>query len=493
MLKFLIKKSNFQQAVKVIFLFDIFVRIIQFLRELIFSTFYGFSKVTDAFNFTINILGTPINLIADALLVGIIPSINKKKSMQEKINYVFSLMITFFIIILFLFLLFFTFYYSFMDLLAPGFDLETLSLTFKFSIIYAGIGLLLVLNRIIDNFFKAEKIFGLANFSNLVSSIISIIVLLLLFKQTPLAITLGMLVGTFIGFVILVSKLPIKKMTSFDKDAIVLIKRSLPLLISGGLGVINTFVDKSFSTLFNPGTLTIISYSIMIVTLISSLITNAIGGASYSFIASEIEQDQLKQAQNRINKINFFFLSIFSLICLGFILIGEYFLTLIFYRGNITIEDVRVLYQLTLIFLPMTIYTSIGTIVLQTFYSFNNLKVTTLINSLSVLLHIALNVLFIDYFGYYTLAGSTLIASLTATLVNAYFLNKIYGMKTINYRILLFSTLMTLFTLSTLLLNNIWLQILIILSLIVIFILLFKKEIKGLKNLIFKFLRKERR
>ena len=282
-------------------------------------------------------------------------------------------------------------------------------------------------------------------------------------------------------------------MTSFDKDAIVLIKRSLPLLISGGLGVINTFVDKSFSTLFNPGTLTIISYSIMIVTLISSLITNAIGGASYSFIASEIEQDQLKQAQNRINKINFFFLSIFSLICLGFILIGEYFLTLIFYRGNITIEDVRVLYQLTLIFLPMTIYTSIGTIVLQTFYSFNNLKVTTLINSLSVLLHIALNVLFIDYFGYYTLAGSTLIASLTATLVNAYFLNKIYGMKTINYRILLFSTLMTLFTLSTLLLNNIWLQILIILSLIVIFILLFKKEIKGLKNLIFKFLRKERR
>ena len=347
--------------------------------------------------------------------------------MQEKMNYILSLMITFFCIISFLFLAFFAFYYRLMDLIAPGFDPDTLSLTLKFSLIYAVIGLFLVLNRIIDNFFKSEKIFGLANFSNLVSSIISILVLLLLFKQTPLAITLGMLVGTLVGFVILYLKLPIKKMTSFDKDAIGLIKRSVPLLISGGLGVINTFVDKSFSTLFNPGTLTIISYSTMIVLLISSLITNAIGGASYSFIASEIGSNQLKQAQTRIKKINFFFLSIFSLISVLFIFTGKYFLILLFHRGNITLDDIDILYQLTLIFLPMAIYTSIGTIVLQTFYSFNNLKVTTIINSICVLLHISLNVLFIDYFGFYTLAGSTLIVSLTATLVNSYFLNKKYG------------------------------------------------------------------
>ena len=493
MFKSLLRKSNFQQAVKVIFLFDIFVRIIQFLRELIFSTFYGFSKVTDAFNFTVNILGTPINLIADALLVGVIPSLNTKETMQEKMNYVFSLMITFFCIISFLFLAFFTFYYNFMDLLAPGFDPDTLSLTLKFSLIYAVIGLFLVLNRIIDNFFKAEKIFGLANFSNLVSSIISILVLLLLFKQTPLAITLGMLVGTLVGFIILYLKLPIKKMTSFDKDAIGLIRRSVPLLISGGLGVINTFVDKSFSTLFNPGTLTIISYSTMIVLLISSLITNAIGGASYSFIASEIASNQLDKVQTRIKNINFFFLSIFSLICIFFILIGKYFLILLFHRGNITLEDIDTLYQLTLIFLPMTIYTSIGTIVLQTFYSFNNLKVTTIINSICVLLHISLNVLFIDYFGFYTLAGSTLIVSLTATLVNSYFLTKKYGISALNYKIILISTLVTLITLSTLFLHSIWLQLLIIFLVVLVYFILFRSDIKETKDVFMSYVLRRRK
>lgn len=200
MFKFLERKSSFLQAIRVIFFFDIFVRIIQFIRELIFSTFYGFSRVTDAFNYTVNILGTPINLIADALLVGIIPALNKKNTMQEKINYVFSLLITFFCIIFSLFFLFFIFYQHIMKFLAPGFDPDTLDLTFQFSLLYAVIGLLTVFNRIFDNFFKAEKVFGLFNFSNLISAILSIIVLLLLFKLTPLAITVGMLVGALVGF-----------------------------------------------------------------------------------------------------------------------------------------------------------------------------------------------------------------------------------------------------------------------------------------------------
>lgn len=111
-------------------------------------------------------------------------------------------------------------------------------------------------------------------------------------------------------------------MTSFDKDAVTLIKRSIPLLLSGGLGVINTFVDKSFSTVFEAGILTILSYATMIVTLTGSILTNAIGGASYSFIASEIAENKKESVINRVNQINFFFLSIFSLICLGFIVLG---------------------------------------------------------------------------------------------------------------------------------------------------------------------------
>ncbi|MEQ2527537.1 lipid II flippase MurJ [Bacillaceae bacterium CLA-AA-H227] len=484
MFKTLIQKSNFQQAVKIIFLFDIFVRGIQFLRELVFSTFYGFSKITDAFNFTVNILGTPINLIADALLVGIIPSLNTKSTMQEKTNYVFSLMITFFCIITIIFLGFFSFYFSIMEKIAPGFDSGSISLTLKFCLLYAFIGLFLVLNRIIDNFFRSEKIFGLANFSNLVSSIISILILVLLFKQTPLAITIGMLIGSVVGFVILFSKLPIKRMTSFDKDAIALIKKSVPLLISGGLGVINTFIDKSFSTLFEPGILTIISYSTMIVTLISSLFTNAIGGASYSFIASEVRNNQLEQVQSRVNNINFIFMFVFGSICILFILVGEFFLKLLFYRGNITLTDIDLLFQLTLIFIPMTMFTSIGSIVLQTFYSFDNLKVTTIINSLCVLLHIAINIIFIDHFGFYTLASSTLIASMTAAILNAYLLKRNYGINSMNYKILLTAALITLFCLSALFLQNIWLQLLITVFLTLIFILLFKTEVKGIKGFI---------
>ncbi|WP_423799689.1 lipid II flippase MurJ [Neobacillus sp. SAB-20_R2A] len=479
----LMKRSNFKQAVVVIFLFDIFVRVIQFLRELAFSTFYGFSKVTDAFNFTVNILGTPLNLIADALLVGIIPSLNKKESMQEKTNYVFSLMIAFTSIITVLFIGYFSFFSYFMKLLAPGFESDTLTLTFKFSILYSGIGLLLVLNRIIDNFFRSEKIFGLANFTNLVSSVISILILFLLYKQTSLAITIGMLVGTILSFAILFSRLPLKKMTCFDRDAVVLIKNSLPLLISGGLGVINTFVDKSFATLFASGTLTILSYSNMIVLLISSVITNAISSASYSFVASEIANNEFKKVQARVSQINFFFLFIYSLICLLYIILGEFFLKLLFHRGNISLTDIDMLYRLTLIFIPMTIFSSTGSIVLQVFYSFNNLKVTTIINSMCVLLNILLNFLFIKKFGVYTLAGSTLISSIAATLINSYFLYKKYQIWALDFRMILFASFITVFTISCLILDDLWLQLIILLGLMLVFVIIFNKESKEIKTL----------
>lgn len=479
----LMKKSNFKQAVKIIFIFDIFVRLIQFLREVAFSTFFGFSRITDAYNFTVNILGTPVNLIADSLLVGIIPSLNKKKTLQEKTNYVFSLMVTFTGIILLLFVFYFSFYKQIMSLLAPGFNNFTLGLTLKFSLLYCGVGLSLVLNRIIDNFFRAEKIFGLANFTNLISSVISILILLSLYRQTPLAITIGLLIGTFLSFGILFSRLPIKKMTSFDNDAIHLIKNSLPLLISGGLGVINTFVDKSFSTRFESGILTIMNYSTMIVLLISSLITNAVSSASYSFIASEIANNERKRVQTRLIQINFFFLFIFSLICILFIFTGKFFLSLLFQRGNITPKDVSMLYQITLVFLPMSIFTSIGSIILQVFYSFNNMKVTTLINSLCVLLNIGLNFLFIKKFGVYTLAGSTLISSLIASLANSFFLNRNYRIKAINYKVFLFSILVTSFTVSTMFLQLLFVKLILLSCLIVVYILLFKNESKDIKNL----------
>lgn len=488
MLKSLMKKSNFQQAVKIIFLFDIFVRVFQFLRELIFSTLFGFSKVTDAFNYTVNIIGTPLNLVADALLVGIIPSLNKKESMQEKINYVYSLMISFVSIIVFLFVIYFSFNDSIMKVLAPGFDSETVHFTMQFSWFYACIGLLLVLNRIIDNFFKAEKIFGLANFSNLVSAVISILILYVLYEQTHLAITYGMLVGSLVSFIILYSRLPLKRMTAFDKDAIQLIKNSLPLLISGGLGVINTFVDKSFGTLLDEGAITILSYATMIVLLVSSILTNAISGASYSFIASEVANNQLEKVQERVSQINFFFLFIYSTLCILFVLIGEYFLGLLFNRGNITAEDVEMLYRVTLVFIPMTIFTSIGSIVVQIFYSFNNLKVTTVINSLCVVLNILLNYLFIDKFGIFTLAGSTLIASIAATLINAYFLQIKYKIWAINLKIMLIALIATSFTIFNLITSNMIINILIIIGLVLLFLLLFKNENKNIKRLFLSFL-----
>ncbi|WP_099354848.1 lipid II flippase MurJ [Fredinandcohnia onubensis] len=476
----LMKKSNFKQAVKVIFLFDIFVRGIQFIREVIFSTFYGFSKITDAFNFTVNILGTPINLIADALLVGIIPALNKKEDLQNRANYVYSLIITFFLIITTLFILFFVFFNPLMTLLAPGFDNDTISITLKFSLFYCAIGLFLVLNRIIDNFFKAEKVFGIASYANLISSIISIIILVILYKTTIYAITIGMLVGTLISFIILLRKLPFKTFTKYDKDVLKLIKNSIPLLISGGLGVINTFVDKSFATIFEPGTLTILSYSTMIVILSSSIITNAVSGASYSFIASEISKNELKKAQTRISQINLFFVAIFSVISILFILFGKFFLSLLFLRGNITPNDIDLMYKITLVFIPMSIFTSTGTVVLQTFYSYNNTKVTTVVNSLCVLLHIALNFIFIDHFGVYALAGSTLVSSILATLINSLLLAKKYKITAINIKMAVISLLVALFTVTTLLNYIIYIKYALIILIIVLFFIMFKNEIKSL-------------
>jgi putative peptidoglycan lipid II flippase len=452
--KFL-RKSNFKQAVLIIFLFDNIAKILSFLRNVIITTNYGFSKITDSFNLANNIVTTPINLISDAILAGVIPFLNEKKNKQEKVNFIYSVALLNIGVLTFLSILF---YYSFdyiIKLLAPGFSGEETKYVYRFGIILLLSAQFSIFMRTIEGYFRAEKIFGVSNVINFISSVVAIVTLFFLIKKHYLYIVISQLIGVFLGFILFFIVAP-KKITKIDKEVTKLLWFSVPLILGGGMGIINNFVDKAFASTLVQGELSALTYSFLMVSVLGSSIIGPISGAAFSFISTSVSIGDLMDVENRLKKIANVYVMFFVFCSILFHNFGETVLKIIFLKGKVTIEDIALLYDLTTIYFSINLYTGTGGLIIQVFHSYKNAFMPTTVSSVFIIIHIILNFLFVKYFGAYALAGSTIFVSLISTFTLNYILFKKYAIKILNFNHLLVGFLMIISSVVCVIYSNVY-------------------------------------
>lgn len=419
------KENSFKQAVLIIFIFDNLSRLLNFFKNILVAVNFGFAKITDAYNYSLTIVNTPFNLIADALLAGLIPFLSHKKTEQEKLNFVYSLVFLLLLTMALISCAFLLFYNPILSLIAPGFDGQTRDFSFEFSVFIIGTGLLLLATRTIEGYLRSMKIFGISNLTRFIASLTAIIIMILFINQNYRVIALAPLIGNALAFLIFFAIIP-KKITAFDREVFSLLKFALPLILSGGVGIINNMVDKGFATTLDSGNLTALNYGFMLMLQAKALIIGPLAGASFSFIASDISENNIENLQIRVSKLADTIVALFTLIIFCFLLFGFPVLKLLFLYGKVKTEDLSLLFQLASIYFGMLIFTGVAGLAVQIAYSYKNTKAPTLINLIAISLNIILNIFFVRFFGVYALAASTVLISILSSLVTCLYIYKKY-------------------------------------------------------------------
>lgn len=488
-MKFLKEKSNYSQAVKILFIFDNLAKILNFAKNIIITAALGFTKIPDAFNLSRSINGTFYNTISNALLAGTLPYLNEREDIQEKINVLYSLVILivgFFSIISILIIINFN---VIIDVLAPGFDGEQKKLVYIFFLLQLPLSIITVFTNAFESYFRSEQIFGITNVIKFFISVIAFLLMFFFIKTNYYFLAIGPLVGTVLGFIYFLSLIP-KKMTRFDKGVFSVIKFALPLVLGGSFTIINSFVDKGFSSTLPTGQLTTMDLAGRLLEQIKGLVAGPIIGALYAFISLSITKKEFNSTQERLTKVTNTLITLFSIIYVIYILWGKWGLSLIFEHGMVESENVKLLFEVTLILLPLCF--SLQNITILVLYSFKNAKLPTITGIVSMALNIVLNYIFVKRYGIFALVSSTLLVVLVNAFICAYYVKIKYHLFIYTKKHLVITITTIISGYSTLIFNNYNIIPTIFAVVIIGELLIFKLlSISKLKSLTSKFMKKQ--
>ena len=164
-------------------------------------------------------------------------------------------------------------------------------------------------------------------FASTMSSVftaISVIICLLAFKEElgEIVIAVGMLIGSIISFLYLLSialfnKLIILKKPKFSKNSKEMIKQLPPKISSGFLSGMNSFVDQFFAAQLAIGSITAINYGIKIPAFIISILILALGNVLLPYFSRLINTDLAKAYKQLFNILKTIFISSLILIVIS--------------------------------------------------------------------------------------------------------------------------------------------------------------------------------
>lgn len=239
----------------------------------------------------------------------------------------------------------------------------------------------------------------------------------------------------------------------------------LPTLISSGVYKIHTMFDTMIATGLAEGQITILSYSIQIITMVNNVVVGNLTVYAYPKIIARIgKKDEKKYFWN----FAIFFHAAVILIITGFINIGYDGIKLIFFGGKFTLEDVYMLYICTCIYILGQQFNIVRDLIYRYFYANGDTK-ETLRNSVIVsILNIILCLIFVQLFDVIGIILGTVFSSLISLclIISRFKKRYSFGVKIIRVVIECIK-------------NNIAM----IVSIVAIFVL---KDIFPIQNLIFK-------
>lgn len=411
-------------------------KIFSFIREMIFSFYYGTGPITDAFNTSTTAATLIFSVITYALSKTYIPTYNEviKKGGEESgdqftnnlLN--FSLFITTIIMILG-----FAFAPAIVKLFAAGYTGEKLKISSSF--------MRAIILTIYPNIYAAIFSAYLQIKGDFLTPALPLIILNIILAITVAIsngnvtiMTLGIFLAYFIQFIIFpraIKKTGFKRgkiKFSFDENVKKIIILSLPTTFSMAAVYVSTIVDQSFASLVAPdGGVSVINYALKILRIVSSTFIVPFQVTAYPIIGKLVADKDVNGMKDLTSKTLVKIMLLFIPSIIGMMVLAEPIISFVYYRGEFTYNDMIITSQVLFTYTLYLIGPAIVDLLYLSFFSHQNTKIPTVISFVQLGINIILDYTLSMKYGLVGLAMATTLSQLSSVLMAFIMYKRTFG------------------------------------------------------------------
>ena len=411
-------------------------KIFSFIREMIFSFYYGTGPITDAFNTSTTAATLIFSVITYALSKTYIPTYNEviKKGGEESgdqftnnlLN--FSLFITTIIMILG-----FAFAPAIVKLFAAGYTGEKLKIASSF--------MRAIILTIYPNIYAAIFSAYLQIKGDFLTPALPLIILNIILAITVAIsngnvtiMTLGIFLAYFIQFIIFpraIKKTGFKRgkiRFSFDENVKKIIILSLPTTFSMAAVYVSTIVDQSFASLVAPdGGVSVINYALKILRIVSSTFIVPFQVTAYPIIGKLVADKDINGMKDLTSKTLVKIMLLFIPSIIGMMVLAEPIISFVYYRGEFTYNDMIITSQVLFTYTLYLIGPAIVDLLYLSFFSHQNTKIPTVISFVQLGINIILDYTLSIKYGLVGLAMATTLSQLSSVLMAFIMYKRTFG------------------------------------------------------------------
>ena len=413
-------KNNITKNIFVVVGVSVLTKLLGLIKQIIISNYFGMTGETDAFllvSGTINDIGTAL---FSALAIVYLADYIKIKERKIEQLHVFSTNVAtvFLIIALIICVVVEVFAIQIVGIIAPGFSKEALLQARDYLRILAPMFVVLCARTIANSILDAEGKFWYGKSLGTIQSLCLIGATILLSKKYGVVTLVYALVITYIIELALgfwtVCRNGYYKISYSGKILTTEVKGMIscmvPLFISNSILDINALVARGASSMLGEGVVSALSYAQTLKQFVNTILITSTLTVLYTNL--------VKKVTGKDDKINSFVLKSISIyliillpICLVTIFCAEDIVCIVYGRGAVTEEAVKITAQALRGYGFGFIPVALNGILLRTYYSFSETRYTMLCSVWSVIVNSVIAIFGAKYVG---IIGITLAASISS-------------------------------------------------------------------------------
>lgn len=402
MKRILFWKQGQQQAGKILFALENANKALGYLRNLIISWAIGFGGLSDLYFLVFGVVSAVSGIITGALNATFIPYSQNFALRQRRM-----LLGGTAIVCTLVYLLVSVPSVVVMVAGAASPQLQEVARSSTGWMVVAGVlagFMALQLLQLADEFFRSRHNFILGGAMLLLVNFAAVVMLQLGLGQHPwlLGAAVALPALLLVGLVYGVFRLA-RPALGFARPFLV---QASPLLLSGSVGMVNVFVDRWFASGFEPGRLSLMQTSLMLITQLGAAVISPLINAAYPFFSAAYLKGDRAGACHGVAGVELRIMIYLAAFIVGYGLAGREVLGLVYERGAVSAANVDEIFRAGGLYLPVLVYGSLVGLYLRVLYCHGQVRLPALISMAVIGLNILLNALLVKTFGWPVLAIS---------------------------------------------------------------------------------------
>lgn len=410
------------------------VKVINLIREITFASFYGISSLTDSYILAISIPFILLSFFGTSIKIGFIPKYNEiikvstesnAKIFTTKIFYILFFLLLSFSILIRIFSL------PIIGILGYGFSddvklqgvylLENIS----FSLIFIG------LSSLLTAYLQVKNIIFISVLSSIPMNFI--LILSYFYSGNNLNfLSYGYLLGTIVQFsTLLLVSLKHNLTLKISKKTFQVFGGSfLPLLIPTFFSIavkdINQLIDQMIASGLGPGSISSLNFGSKGLGIIQSIIIVSFSTVFYPKFSNLFSQNKIEELKSNFFESQVLQYIILAPLTLFLILFSEEIIEIIFGRGLFDNNAIVVTSRIQVFYAIGLLFSGVTNLANKIFFSMQNYRIPLYVSFFSVFSNIILNLLSLQFteLGIYGIALSTSISIIIGSMITIILLNK---------------------------------------------------------------------